>query len=237
MANKDAKHALFEFIGLLWKGVVNQFKSGDESFKSLLVFLSRKYPSKKHDTHLITSDNIVYATYNQELLKRIGNKLLHISRSLGNITPEQKSQTLSDFEYVDYSITMEINGKPKVFNTLQYLANMVAYELGGNESYVIQPFLAIQNNKLVPILTTDQIHAMIEGKVGFVESWIKWFGNATTYVDRRVSEVVVAHKQAAAAATKPSPKKASPKTKSRTVFGALRKTLDNMHGHDSSSSS
>jgi hypothetical protein len=183
LADEPTRNRLVALISNLWKGFVDSFKSGDSSFKSLMVFLSRKYPSKTYDTHSVTSDNIMYATYNQELLKRVGNKLLHIARSFRTITPEERTLTLGDFEYVDYSITLEINGTPRVFNALQYLANMVAYELGGNESYIIQPFLAVQNGKLIPMLTTDQIHAMIEGKEGYKEQLarhINTLASATT---------------------------------------------------------
>jgi hypothetical protein len=232
LKDDGAKQAQASLIKRLWRGVVNYFKSGDSSFKSLLVFLSRKYPSKKYDTHLVTSDKIIYATYNQELLKRIGNKLFHISQSFRTITSEQKSQTLSDFEYVDYSVTLDIKGKPTVFNAAQYLANMVAYELGGNESFIIQPFLAIKNDdQLVPILTTEQIHEMIEGTVGWFESWVSTWISTKQADSKKASPKKASPKKA-------SPKKASPKTKKPlTFFQEFKKEIDKYHGHDSSSSS
>lgn len=251
LANGRAKNALVALIQNLWLGIVNHFKSGDSSFKSLLVFLSRKYPSKTYDTHSVTSDNIVYATYTQELLKRIGNKLLHIAQSFRTITPEQKSRTLGDFEYVDYSMTVEIKGRPKVFNALQYLANMVAYELGGNESYIIQPFLAMQNGKLVPILTTDQIHEMIEGTEGFMErliGHISTFASATkglvthpTVVSTAKDAFVAAkgavsnvYTRKVAADAAPAKKPDVKPVEDEGFLLRMRRVLDEMHGHASS---
>lgn len=150
----------------VWKNTVGRLSDKDEeSFKTLMVFLSRKYPSKQHDViHKIAStEEIIYATYNPSSLVKIENKLSSIAAAFNDLTPEEKERTLSQFDYIDYSIAVDLSGRTKTYNAQQYLAIFVANELKGGVSYIIQPFLELDGLVLKPTLDSDGIQKLING--------------------------------------------------------------------------
>ncbi len=150
----------------VWKNTVGRLSDKDEvSFKTLMVFLSRKYPSKQHDViHKIAStETIIYATYNPSSLVKIENKLSSIAAAFNDLTPEEKERTLSQFDYIDYSIAVDLSGRTKTYNAQQYLAIFVANELKGGVSYIIQPFLELDGHVLKPTLDSEGIQKLING--------------------------------------------------------------------------
>lgn len=150
----------------VWNSTVGRITAKDsDAFKTLMVFLSRKYPSKEHNLiHRVTStENIIQAAYTPSSLVRIENKLSTIAAAFNNLTPEEKERTMSQFDYIDYSVTVDLSGKTKTYNAQQYLAIFVTNELKGDVSYIIQPFLELKDLVLTPTFTSEQIHKLIEG--------------------------------------------------------------------------
>jgi hypothetical protein len=96
-------------------------------------------------------------------LVKIENKLSTIAAAFNDLTPEEKERTLSQFDYIDYSVAIDLSGKTKTYNAQQYLAIFVANELKGGVSYIIQPFLELDDLVLKPALTSEEIHKLIEG--------------------------------------------------------------------------